>query len=88
MNMNDTSSTMDDFSNTVYGEDLVKDEYWTVKKLEQAIEERRQEVIKKLDIFINEDLTEEMAIQAITNIVNRFGFNLEDLKTKILVKII
>ena len=86
MNMNDTSSTMDDFSNTVYGEDLVKDEYWTVKKLEQAIEERRQEVIKKLDIFINEDLTEEMAIQAITNIVNRFGFNLEDLKTKILVK--
>tara|TARA_Y100000034_G_C6851889_1_gene386541 strand:- start:1103 stop:1369 length:267 start_codon:yes stop_codon:yes gene_type:complete len=86
MNMNDTSSTMDDFSNTVYGEDLVKDEYWTVKKLEQAIEERRQEVIKKLDIFINEDLTEDMAIQAITNIVNRFGFNLEDLKTKILVK--
>ena len=58
----------------------------TVKELKELIEERQRFVVQEIDKFIKEDLTEEMAIQVMINIVNQFGFDIEDLKTKIIIE--
>ncbi|MAG28277.1 hypothetical protein CMI47_22360 [Candidatus Pacearchaeota archaeon] len=57
----------------------------TVKELHKQIEVRREEVITQIKEYINEDMTEEMAIQAIRMIIAKFEFDLEQLKTQVLI---